>query len=245
MPGYFVKTSKFEKQARNGLFNGKNKPNLHFVGKFKKHIPAGKLNIKAGRLMRKCNPKMCEFTQKLAQISFWSKLIQQKCHKIWKKSNLQNRTLHKTSPRNKQILIKTSPKTSNPQVLKKTQIHKKNKPKFVENRKATLVRQFLQPSLFAAVDTILGAIVMSHTHRNVTNQPKYGQIINCGLILERLRGSRSSTWNYVSARRRAFNSSVASFFVWLANRCACGHPRLFRFCRGASSSRVRVTLTRR
>jgi len=26
---------------------------------------------------------------------------------------------------------------------------------------------------------------------------------------------RSLTWNYVSARRRAFNCSVASFFVWL------------------------------
>jgi len=32
--------------------------------------------------------------------------------------------------------------------------------------------QFLQRSLFAAVDAILGAIVTSHTHRNVTNQPK-------------------------------------------------------------------------
>jgi len=41
--------------------------------------------------------------------------------------------------------------------------------------------QFLQRSLFAAVDAILGAIVTSHTHRNVTNQPKYGQMINCGL----------------------------------------------------------------
>jgi len=41
--------------------------------------------------------------------------------------------------------------------------------------------QFLQQSLYAAVDAILGAIVTSHTHRNVTNQPKHGQIINCGL----------------------------------------------------------------
>jgi len=56
---------------------------------------------------------------------------------------------------------------------------------------------------------------------------------------------RSSTWNYVSARRRAFNSSAASFFVWLVNRWACGHPSSFQFCKGASSSRVRVTLTRR
>jgi len=32
--------------------------------------------------------------------------------------------------------------------------------------------QFLQRSLFAAVVAILGATVTSHTHRNVTNQPK-------------------------------------------------------------------------
>jgi len=30
--------------------------------------------------------------------------------------------------------------------------------------------QFLQRSLFAAADAILGAIVTSHTHRNVSNQ---------------------------------------------------------------------------
>jgi len=41
--------------------------------------------------------------------------------------------------------------------------------------------QFLQGSLFAAVDAFLGAIVTSHTHRNATSQPKYGKIINCGL----------------------------------------------------------------
>jgi len=43
--------------------------------------------------------------------------------------------------------------------------------------------QFLQRSLFAAVDAIVGAIVTSHTHRNVTNQSKYGQIIDCGLTI--------------------------------------------------------------
>jgi len=41
--------------------------------------------------------------------------------------------------------------------------------------------QLLQRSLFAAADAILGAIVTSHTHQNVMNQPKYGQINNCGL----------------------------------------------------------------
>jgi len=39
----------------------------------------------------------------------------------------------------------------------------------------------LQRSLFAAIVAILGAIVTSHTDRNVTNQSKYWEIINCGL----------------------------------------------------------------
>jgi len=37
--------------------------------------------------------------------------------------------------------------------------------------------------LFAAAVAILGAIVTSHTHRNVTNQPKKRQIINCGVTI--------------------------------------------------------------
>jgi len=37
--------------------------------------------------------------------------------------------------------------------------------------------QFSQRSLFASVDAVHGAIVTSHTHRNVMSQPKYGQII--------------------------------------------------------------------
>jgi len=40
-----------------------------------------------------------------------------------------------------------------------------------------LSRQFLKQSLFAAVDAILGAIVTTHTHRNVMSQQKYGRII--------------------------------------------------------------------
>jgi len=36
--------------------------------------------------------------------------------------------------------------------------------------------QFLQQSLFATIDAILGAIVTSHTHRNAMIQLKYGQI---------------------------------------------------------------------
>ena len=45
--------------------------------------------------------------------------------------------------------------------------------------------QFLQWSLFAAIDAILGAIVTSHTHthRSVMSQPKYGQMINRGLTV--------------------------------------------------------------
>jgi len=43
--------------------------------------------------------------------------------------------------------------------------------------------KFLQRSLFAAVDTILSAIVTSHHHRHVTNQSKHRQIINCGLTI--------------------------------------------------------------
>jgi len=43
--------------------------------------------------------------------------------------------------------------------------------------------QIVQRSLFAAFDAIFGAIDTSHTHRNVTNQLKYGQIIYCGVTI--------------------------------------------------------------
>jgi len=36
--------------------------------------------------------------------------------------------------------------------------------------------KFLQQSLFAAVDVILGATITSHTHRNVMVHPRNGQI---------------------------------------------------------------------
>jgi len=51
-------------------------------------------------------------------------LKQQKCHKIRKKGNPQKR-----SAKNKQISIKTSSGTSNPQALKK-RTSTKNKPEF-------------------------------------------------------------------------------------------------------------------
>jgi len=41
---------------------------------------------------------------------------------------IRNGNLQKTNPKNKQILIKTSPKTSTPQVLKKNANPRKNKP---------------------------------------------------------------------------------------------------------------------
>jgi len=44
---------------------------------------------------------------------------------------------------------------------------------------------------------------------------------------------RSFALIYVSGSRRTFNFSVASFFVLLVNRCACGHPHSFRFCAGS------------
>jgi len=44
-----------------------------------------------------------------------------------------------------------------------------------------LSRKFFQRSLFAAVDAMLGAIFASRTHRNEMSQPKYRQIINCGI----------------------------------------------------------------
>jgi len=37
-----------------------------------------------------------------------------------------------------------------------------------------LVGQFLQQSLFVAVEAILCGIVTSHANRNAMNQPKYG-----------------------------------------------------------------------
>jgi len=40
-----------------------------------------------------------------------------------------------------------------------------------------LSEQFLQQSLFAALDTILGAIVTSCTHRNAMSQSKHGEIV--------------------------------------------------------------------
>jgi len=62
---------------------------------------------------------MSKFTQKQAQISFCSKVKEQN-GQIGKKAIRSTEICKKTSPKNKQILIKTSPKASNPQVFKKT-----------------------------------------------------------------------------------------------------------------------------
>jgi len=53
--------------------------------------------------------------------------------------------------------------------------------------------QFFQRSLFAAVEEILGVIFASLTHRSVISQPKYRQIINCGLTI--LIVSLSGGWH--------------------------------------------------
>jgi len=54
--------------------------------------------------------------------------------------------LKKTSPKKKQISIKTSPKTSNPQVFKKTRNStKKTSPNSQENRKVSVVNVLSLP----------------------------------------------------------------------------------------------------
>jgi len=58
-----------------------------------------------------------------------------------KKSNPQNRNLHKNKPKNKQISIKTSPKTSNTQVIKnnRNSTKKQDQIRWKTARLATLV----------------------------------------------------------------------------------------------------------
>jgi len=65
-----------------------------------------------------------------------------------------------------------------------------------------------------------------------------------------LKGQHSEVikpWNTIVglADSGQFNSSVASFFVWLVNRCAFGHLRSFRFCTGSGfgSSRPDVSVS--
>jgi len=78
-------------------------------------------------------------------------------------------------------------------------------------------------------------------------QSKFRPVANwLHLTLECYRGSarpRSNEVMHVKLRKqklRALNSSVASCFCVTSNRCDCSHPRSSRFCKGASSSRVRV-----
>jgi len=49
----------------------------------------------------------------------------------FEKKTIRKTNLQKTSPKNTQISIKTSPKTSNPQASKKTRNFIKNKSKFM------------------------------------------------------------------------------------------------------------------
>jgi len=74
---------------------------------------------------------MSKFSQKHAQYAFSSKLKRQKCHKIWKKSNMQNRNLQKTS----KFQLKQVQKQATRKSSKKTQLHKKTSPNSREKRK--------------------------------------------------------------------------------------------------------------
>ena len=100
----------------------------------------------------------------------------------------------------------------------------------------TLSGQFLQESLFAAVDAIVGAIVTSHTHRNVMNQPKYGQIINCGLTT--LTVSLFSLWRLrITTQITADMALLKKWPVFLQN--ASGNPRFDIRCGQESISNQR------
>jgi len=69
---------------------------------------------------------MSKFSQKHAQYAFSNKLKRQKCHKIWKKSNMQNRNLQKTS----KFQLKQVQKQATRKSSKKNATPQKNKPKF-------------------------------------------------------------------------------------------------------------------
>jgi len=68
---------------------------------------------------------MSKFTQKHAQIAMCSKLKQQNFHKLWKKSNPQNRNLQKISSNTNNIHTKQAQKQATRKSSKKTKLHKK------------------------------------------------------------------------------------------------------------------------
>jgi len=90
---------------------------------------ARKLNKKSGRQIRKNKPKISKFSKNTPNMPLAVHRNSKSAINV-KKSNPQNRILPKTSPKNKQITIKTSSKTSNPQAFKKNRNSTKNKPKF-------------------------------------------------------------------------------------------------------------------
>jgi len=126
MPGCFAKTSNARLDMKNkpkigSLIDETTSPTTCIGRKMQQNeISASKLNKKGWWQIRKNKPKMTKISQKHAQYAFRSKLKQKIAIKFEKKSNQKNRNLQKTSPKNKQITIKTNPKTSNPQDFKKT-----------------------------------------------------------------------------------------------------------------------------
>jgi len=69
-----------------------------------------KINWKRREGNPKKQAKLSNFSQKHAQYACSRRLKQQKCHKIWKKCNLQNRNLQKTSPKPRKFQLKQVPK---------------------------------------------------------------------------------------------------------------------------------------
>ena len=79
------------------------------------------------RYFQKNMPKMSKCTQKHAQIAFCSKLKQQKCHTIWKKSNPLNR-ICKNQGKQQTTFKQNKLKNKQPATPQKTQAKIRGKP---------------------------------------------------------------------------------------------------------------------
>ena len=126
--------------CKNKQYNMKNKPKIgNLTQEQAQHALAGKFNKtnnrqvnyleKDGRKSEKTHSKWTKF-HKTTPTCLFEQIESENCHKFWRKSNQKNRNPQKTSQKNEQISVKISAKTSNPQVLRKTEFHKK-KHKFV------------------------------------------------------------------------------------------------------------------
>ena len=87
--------------------------------------------------------------------------------------------------------------------------------------------QFLQRSLFAAVDAILGAIVTSHTPK-CNESAKIGQIINWGLTILIVSVFPVLLTNYDTAQTRAVDkmAGIVTKSIW--QPCICQPNELKR-----------------